>query len=401
MTTTYRVPGAILTEREHTVPLDHAQADGPQITVFTREVAAPDGADRPYLVFLQGGPGFEAARPTSPPTGWMKRAIADYRVLLLDQRGTGRSTPVGSVIPGDTPEAQAAYLTHFRADSIVRDAERIREELGVDRWSVLGQSFGGFTSMTYLSIAPEGLREAFITGGLSPIGRPVDDIYGATYRRVVGRNERYFERYPDDRARVADILRRLDAEEVALPSGDRLTARRFRQLGLWLGDSAGFEPLHHIVELPFGSLAFLHDVEDGVRFGRNPIYATLHESSYADGVATRWSAERLLPDEIAEKGYLTAEHVFPWMWEDYAGLRPQREAAEILAEHPWPRALRRRSAARVTRSRSRPRSMSTTCMWTATSPRRRPRPSAGCARGRPTSSSTTACAPMARRSSDA
>ena len=126
MTFTTRVPGAILTEREHTVPLDHARPDGPTITVFTREVADPDGTDRPYLVFLQGGPGIEATRPTSPPTGWMARALKDYRVLLLDQRGTGRSTPVGAVIPGDTPEAQATYLTHFRADSIVRDAESIR-----------------------------------------------------------------------------------------------------------------------------------------------------------------------------------------------------------------------------------------------------------------------------------
>jgi pimeloyl-ACP methyl ester carboxylesterase len=332
----YRVPGAILTEREHAVPLDHARPDGPQITVFTREVAAPDGTDRPYLVFLQGGPGFEAARPTSPPSGWMKRAIEDYRVLLLDQRGTGRSTPVGAQLPGDTADAQATYLTHFRADSIVRDAEAIRRELGVDRWSVLGQSFGGFTSMTYLSIAPEGLREAFLTGGLSPIGRPVDDIYGATYKRLIDKNQRYFERYPDDRARTREILRRLDEEDVRLSSGDRLTGRRFRQLGLWLGDSAGFELLHHVIELPFGSLAFLQDVESGVHFTRNPIYATLHESSYADGVATRWSAHRLLPDEIVDAGYFTAEHVFPWMWEDYAALRPQREAAEILAEHPWP-----------------------------------------------------------------
>ena len=332
----YRVPGAILTEREHSVPLNHARSDGPNITVFTREVAAPEGTDRPYLVFLQGGPGFEAARPTSPLTGWMKRAVQDYRVLLLDQRGTGRSTPVGSEIPGDSPEAQASYLTHFRADSIVRDAELIRAELGVERWSVLGQSFGGFTSMTYLSIAPDGLREAFITGGLAPIGRPVDDIYGATYRRLLERNRRYFERYPDDRERVREILRRLDDEQALLPSGDRLTARRFRQLGLWLGDSAGFELLHHVIELPFGSPAFLHDAESGVRFSRNPIYATLHESSYADGVATRWSAERLLPDEVGEQGFFTAEHVFPWMWEDYAGLRPQREAAGILAEHPWP-----------------------------------------------------------------
>lgn len=327
----------ILTEREHAIPLDHDQPDGPQISVFTREVAAPDGRERPYLVFLQGGPGFEATRPTSPPAGWLKRALDDYRVLLLDQRGTGRSTPVGAVIPGATAAEQAAYLTHFRADSIVRDAEHIRQELGVERWSVLGQSFGGFTSMTYLSFAPEGLREAFITGGLSPIGRPVDDVYGATYVRLIDKNRRYFERYPDDKARVGEILERLDAEDVRMPTGDRLTPRRFRQMGMWLGDSAGFELLHHVLELPFASLAFLHDAEIALRFGRNPIYATLHESSYADGVATRWSSARLLPDEVEAEALFTAEHVFPWMWEDYGLLRPQRDAAEILAEHGWPR----------------------------------------------------------------
>jgi pimeloyl-ACP methyl ester carboxylesterase len=337
MTVTYHVPGAIFTERDHVVPLDHGVPGGPRLSVFTREVAAPGGEERPYLVFLQGGPGFEAARPTSPPSGWMKRALQDYRVLLLDQRGTGRSSPVGSDIPGATPEAQAEYLTHFRADSIVRDAELIRAELGVERWSLLGQSFGGFTSMTYLSIAPEGLSEAFITGGLAPIGRPVDDVYAATYVRLVERNRAYFERYPDDRRRAREIFRRLETEDVLLPSGDRLTARRFRQLGLWLGDSAGFELLHHVLELPFGSLAFLQDTENAVRFQRNPIYATLHESSYADGGATRWSAARLLPDAIGEEGYFTAEHVFPWMWEDYGALRPQQAAAEILAAHPWPR----------------------------------------------------------------
>ena len=337
MTATYRVPGAILVEREHRVPLDHARPDGPAITVFTREVADPDGVDRPYLVFLQGGPGFEATRPTSPPSGWMKRALHDYRVLLLDQRGTGRSTPVGPLIPGQTAADQAAYLANFRADAIVRDAEWIRGELGVERWSVLGQSFGGFTALTYLSIAPEGLREALITGGLAPIGRPVDDVYAATWRRVIAANRRYLERYPDDGARVREIHRRLAAEDVRLPSGDRLTVRRFRQLGLWLGDSAGFEHLHHVLELPFGSPAFLHDVEGGVRFARNPIYATLHESSYADGGATRWSAARLLPDEIEGSEAFTAEHVFPWMFEDYGALRAHRDAAGLLAEHPWPR----------------------------------------------------------------
>ena len=333
----YTVPGAVLIEREHTVPLDHTKPDGQKITVFSRELAAPDGRDRPYLIFQQGGPGGEATRPTAPPTGWQKRAIADYRVLLIDQRGTGRSTPVGD-IPGDTPEAQATYMTHLRADSIVRDAELIRKELGVDRWSILGQSFGGFCAMTYLSIAPDGLREAFLTGGLSPIGRSPDEIYGATWKRVIQLNEVHFARYPEDRARIADIIRRLDAEDVRLPTGDRLTGRRFRQMGLKLGDSAGRELIHHIVELPFGSRAFLHDLIDGGgRFERNPIYATLHESSYADGFPTRWSAHRLSPPEVAERGYLTAEQVFPWMWDDYAGLRSHKGAAEILAEHPWPK----------------------------------------------------------------
>ncbi|HYH92832.1 MAG TPA: alpha/beta fold hydrolase [Candidatus Saccharimonadales bacterium] len=335
--TTYRVPGAILTEREHRVPLDHAAPQADAITVFTREVCAPDGVERPYLLFLQGGPGFEATRPTSPPSGWMKRAIQDYRVLLIDQRGTGRSTPVGAVPPGTSPAEQAAYLSHFRADSIVRDAEQIRHELGVERWSVLGQSFGGFTTMTYLSFAPEGLREAFITGGLSPIGRPVDDVYAATYRQLRRANRRYDLRYPGDRDRIRGILRRLDDEDVRLPSGARLTARRFRQLGGWLGDSEGSEKLHHVLELPFGSLAFLHDVEAAASFERNPIYATLHESSYADGVGTRWSAERLLPDEVESEGLLTAEHVYRWMWDDYPGLHGHRAAAERLAEHVWPR----------------------------------------------------------------
>src|SRR3954463_6723120 len=218
MTTIHHVPGAVLTEREHRVPLDHAAPDGPTITVFTREVAAPEAEeDTPYLVFLQGGPGIEATRPTAPPTGWMARALRDFRVLLLDQRGTGRSTPVGPDIPGDTAEAQADYLTHFRADSIVRDAEAIRRELGIERWSVLGQSFGGFTSMTYLSIAPEGLREAFITGGLAPIGRSVDDIYGATYIRLREKNVAYFGRYPDDRGRAREIFQRLERDDIRLP----------------------------------------------------------------------------------------------------------------------------------------------------------------------------------------
>jgi len=335
MRRTYRIPGLVLTEHEITVPLDHDRPDGPTITVFAREVADPDGVDRPFLVFLQGGPGCEAPRPFTPGgLPWMSRALRDYRVLMLDQRGTGRSSPIGA-LAGLTAAEQAAHLRCFRADSIVRDAELVRRALGAPRWSVLGQSFGGFCVVTYLSIAPEGLAEAFVTGGLPPLQRSTDEVYRATYQRVIDRNRAYYARYPEDRARVRAIHERLERDPVRLPSGDRLRVRRFRQLGLLLGMSDGAERLHYLLELPIDSPAFLHDVESALSFARNPIYAVLHEACYADGCATRWSAHRLLPAELEEPDAFTGEMVYPWMFEDYGALAPLRGAAEILAEEAW------------------------------------------------------------------
>jgi pimeloyl-ACP methyl ester carboxylesterase len=332
------ISGLAITEHSFEVPLDHGNDAGERITVFARELADPDEYDRPFLVYFQGGPGFEAPRPTRNPSspGWLGRALKDYRVLMLDQRGTGRSTPVGA-LAGLTPPEQAGFLANFRADSIVRDAEWIRRELGVERWSVLGQSFGGFCVTTYLSLAPEGLREALVTGGVPPVGRHIDEVYAHTYARVLERNQRYFKRYPSDRDRLRRLRGELEAVDVRLPGGDRLTWRRFRQLGLLLGMSDGAERLHYIVELPAGSAAFLHDVQDALGFARNPIYAVLHEACYADGVATRWSAERLLPPEFEDDALLTGEHVYSWMFEDYGELAPLREAAEILAQREWPR----------------------------------------------------------------
>ena len=333
---TIAAAGPVLVEHSFELPLDHRDESGPQITVFAREVADPDGRDRPFLVYLQGGPGFEAPRPTGNPSapGWLACALSEFRVLMLDQRGTGRSAPVGA-LEGLTGEQQAEYLSHFRADSIVRDAEEIRRALGIEKWSVLGQSFGGFCATTYLSLAPEGLREVLITGGLPPIRRSPDEVYARTYTRVLERNRRYFARYPEDRTRLSALRDRTEDHEVRLPQGDRLTWRRLRQLGSMLGMSDGAERLHYILELPPESPAFVHDVENGLGFARNPIYAILHEACYGDGCATRWSAHRMLPERFEAEGLLTGEHVFPWMFEDYGALAPLREAADLLAEREW------------------------------------------------------------------
>ena len=335
MAVTYRIPGLVVTEHEFRVPLDHASPEGDRLTVFAREVAEPEGLDKPFLVFLQGGPGFEAPRPTGDPKGpgWVERALRDFRVLMLDQRGTGRSSPVGA-LRDMTPAQQAAHLAHFRADAIVADAEWIRSALDVARWSVLGQSFGGFCVTHYLSSAPEGLREAFITGGLPAFEVPVDDVYATTFALAIDRSRRYYARYPEDRARV----RALQEARLRLPSGDELTPLRVRQLGLPLGMSDGAEGLHYLLELPVDSPAFLHDVDDPLNFGRDPIYSLLQEACWADGAATGWAAARVLPDAYEHEPELFfGEHMLPSLFDEYAALAPLRDAAALLAQHQWPR----------------------------------------------------------------
>ena len=112
MSKTTRIPGLVLIDHRFVVPVDHSKPEGDQITVFAREVAAPgkDKDDLPWMLFLQGGPGFPSPRPESR-SGWLKRALQDYRVLLLDQRGTGLSTPINyqTLARLSSPAAQADH----------------------------------------------------------------------------------------------------------------------------------------------------------------------------------------------------------------------------------------------------------------------------------------------------
>ena len=347
----FRHPGTVLTDRLFSVPLDHSRPDGEQIEIFAREVVAAGkaGADLPWLVFLQGGPGFGAQRPEGRE-GWLDRALEDYRVLLLDQRGTGRSSPVSrKTLAGLAPQAQADYLAHFRADSIVLDAELIRRGLTDEPWSVLGQSFGGMCAVTYLSFAPHGIREAFITGGLPGLTATADDVYRRTYRTVAARNAAHYERYPQDADTARRVAEYLADREVRLPDGGLLTVEAFQSAGILLGQSGGSHALHYLLEDPFAgdelSDAFLYAMMGQVSFASGPLYALLHEAAYAQGEATRWSAQRIRAEypefspEVTGSGplYFTGEMIYPWMIDGDPVLRPFRQAAGILAERGgWP-----------------------------------------------------------------
>lgn len=355
---TYRQPGTVLTDHHFSVPVDHAKPDGERIEVFGREVVAVGKADSagrlPWLVFLQGGPGFAAQRPVGRST-WLNRALDDYRVLLLDQRGTGRSTRLTarSLARLASPGAQAEYLARFRADSIVLDCELIRRQLcGEAPWTVLGQSFGGFCAVTYLSFAPHGLAGALITGGLPGLATTADDVYRLTYAVAAARNAAHYERYPGDVEAARAVAAHLAARDVRLPDGSPLSVERFQSIGGMLGGAAGSHELHYLLEDPWdgdGGLsdAFLADVAERTGFARAPLYAVLHEACYAQGPATRWAAQRVRAEfpafdpAAAVDGdaplLFTTEMIYPWMLEADPALAPLREAAELLARRDlWP-----------------------------------------------------------------
>ncbi|MFE5795414.1 alpha/beta fold hydrolase [Streptomyces sp. NPDC056503] len=347
-------PAYATADHTFTVPLDHARPDGPTLEVFAREVADPARADEelPWLLYLQGGPGGKSPRPTLGSPGWLPHALKTHRVLLLDQRGTGRSTPVTARAAARfaDPARLAAHLGHFRADAIVDDAELIRRRLcGDTPWETLGQSYGGFLTLTYLSRAPEGLRACYVTGGLPGLTATADEVYARTYPRVRDRCREYYARYPEDAGRLRRIAGLLDAGDVRLPDGDRLTVRRLRTLGLALGMGDGFERLHWLLDEALDADGapgdtFLHQVATLTGHVEAPLFAVLQESLYGQGAGpTGWAAHRALADhpEFAEDAgtlLLTGEMMYPWMFREIAGLRPFAEAAELLAARAdWPR----------------------------------------------------------------
>ncbi|MBW3762808.1 alpha/beta hydrolase [Aeromonas jandaei] len=327
-----------------TVPLDHDDPDGESLTLFARTLCRKDRLDDkfPWLLFLQGGPGFGAPRP-SANSGWLKRALEEFRVVLLDQRGTGMSSPIHShTLAKMTPAEQAHYLSHFRADNIVRDAEFIRLELSPShRWSLLGQSFGGFCCLTYLSLFPDSLREVYITGGIAPVGRSAEEVYRATYQRVADKNRAFFARFPHAQPIANRLANHLHQHDVRLPNGQRLTVEQFQQQGLDLGATGAFEELYYLLEEAFIgdklSPAFLYQVQSMQPFNTNPLFAILHEAIYAEGEATRWAAARVR-EELPELNWtpgkdfaFTGEMIFPWMFEQFRELLPLKEAAHLLA----------------------------------------------------------------------
>ncbi|EKG10522.1 Alpha/beta hydrolase fold-1 [Macrophomina phaseolina MS6] len=370
------VPGKLkVTEYFFEVPTHWHKPDSRPLRLFARSArkaekpadptTAEDDAKKrlPWMVFLQGGPGFGCRSPQD--VAWTHQILdRGYQLLMLDQRGTGLSSPVSASTLGlrGDEELQANYLKSFRADSIVRDAEAVRMALTEGwpeekrKWSVAGQSFGGFCITTYLSFYPEGLREAFYFGGLPPLVSEPDEVYERTFKKLAQRNAAYYQKYPEDVSRVKDIvklLRRFGDSTVRLSGEGSLSARRFMQLGINFGFHGGIDMVHDLVLRCSNDLAVFGHltrpttslIEQTMPFDDHIIYALLHEPIYCQGKPANWSAHRIqqkldafsLDKTDDSPLYFTGEMVFPWMLADYTELRSLAKVGELLAQtSDWP-----------------------------------------------------------------
>ncbi|KAJ6782079.1 hypothetical protein PWT90_03157 [Aphanocladium album] len=373
---TFSVPGRLTqTELWFEVPLDYAKPAAGTIKLFGRLVtrretplvaAAADApaTPKPTIVYLQGGPGFGCAVPNATPTT-EQLLNRGYRALYLDHRGVGLSTPVSLAmlkkVSADA-QGQADYLRLMRQDNTVRDLESVRQCLleGLDgehaKWSIIGQSYGGFVCLSYLSMHPEGLREAFLTGGLAPIGRSADEVYKTTFRRTANRNKLYYKKFPEDVERVKKLAAYIESQGgVALPAGGTLTVARLMTIGISFGMHDGFDSVHNALlaldasldNFGFFTRSSLSTIENWSDFDNNIIYAILHEIIYCDGPGSvsNWAAQRvgetvenfawLRPgakvSQSAEPLFFSGEMIFRDHFESYPELAGLREVAEKLA----------------------------------------------------------------------
>lgn len=282
----------------------------------------------------------------------------------MDQREIGLSWPIDSETLfdrcGNDLDNQLSYLLNFRADSIAADCEIVRKQLlgGNSCVSLLGHSYGGFCSISYLSLYPKSVKKVIIGGGIPPLKCTPDDVYAVTYRKTAERNGAYYRRYPEDVGIVHDICGFLSHQNVKLPNGGTLSVDRFQHFGITFGSTGGSDAFHQLVMKlhyqirNFGKILYgtKVDIQNGTSFDTHILYFLFQEAIYCEGqTASNWAAERLrhgveknfdyatliksegfTKDDIKSAVFFTGEMVYRSMYEDYAELRRLKPIAEAL-----------------------------------------------------------------------
>jgi len=171
-----------------------------------------------------------------------------------------------------------------------------------------------------------------VAGGVPGLTATADEVYARTYPRLASKTAEYYRRYPDDIAAVRRIADHLDANDVRLPDGDRLTTRRLRVLGNAFGMSDGYERVHWIIEeaFPDASPARSWPTVSGIRSWPRPGSSTPRcsrcRSSPTAGATARprgpptgHSPRIRTSPRDADPLLFTGEMMYSWMFDEIRG----------------------------------------------------------------------------------
>ena len=304
---TVRHHGMHLTDYEFAVPLDHGHPTGEALSIFARALRHGDHASekRQWLVFLQGGPGYPGPRPLTN-SGWVKRALEDYHVLLLDSRGNGGSSVVlpqtlarrgDALRAGAVPEAfsRRQHRARCRIDPAAagrrrRAVERPRPELrrllrrALPVLLSAGTARGVHHRRTAAAVRQRRrLLPAHLSRGPAQDATNSSRAIPATTRCAAASWNTCIgttSRCPPVAASPSAASSRW-ASCSASTRAWRISTTSSRSA--FCAGVAGDEL----------SLPFLRALENSQTFETNPIFAVLHEMCYTQGAASRWSAERV------------------------------------------------------------------------------------------------------------
>lgn len=325
-------------------PLDYHNKQSEKIAIYGRLLFTDATKNSDVFVYLQGGPGFQCSgniHSSAPFTELLKT----HRVLLLDQRGTGKSSRISYLKAKSfaSPKQLADYLTHFRADSIAKDAELARIKLKIKKWFLVGQSWGGFISYHYISAFPQSIKGAMLFGGVPPVvAENPKAVYQALNPILIARNQELYATYPALKKTVNKVRNIIESGAVQYP-GLVVTVEKLQSLGMALGGNDGVKQLNDLFYDPFEDASesqlnyeFAKTIHEAVAFESNPIYAILHESIYCNGQGSSWAAQTVLDEQPkfspkAKTLFFTAENIRRSDFQQYPLLKPFKQAAEILA----------------------------------------------------------------------
>lgn len=222
------------------IPENRALPDGRKISIYGAVVKAISRNPEPDPIFLlAGGPGQSAVETFSPLIGGFERIRQKHDIVMIDQRGTGKSEPLKCGSPSEDEVSQPipelieaeppideqleevdaclqnfgeVDLTQYTTDIAMQDLDDVREALGYETINLVGISYGTRAALAYLSLYPDRVR-SMVLDGVAPLGWGLGSTMRSDAQRALDmifqrceRDDQCKAQYPDLKRDLADLL---------------------------------------------------------------------------------------------------------------------------------------------------------------------------------------------------